>query len=94
MTAKISILLKSILFIIPTCLFSQIKSNNDVIEKELQTKVVEYKSEKNFIKSQYFYLKKDWDSTLIYSMKQLSLHTNKEITDYCHFFRGTSFLNT
>lgn len=93
MTAKIRILFISILFIIPTCLFSQIKSNNDVIEKELQTKVVEYKSKKNFIKSQSFYLKKDWDSTLIYSMKQLSLHTNKEITDYCHFFRGTSFLN-
>jgi signal transduction histidine kinase len=93
MKVKISLLFISILFIIPTYLFSQIKSNNDIIEKELQKKVIEYKSEKNFIKSQSFYLKKDWDSTLIYSMKQLSLNTNKEIADYCHFFRGTSFLN-
>jgi signal transduction histidine kinase len=93
MTAKISLLFISIIVIIPTFLFSQIKSNNDIIEKELQKKVIQYKSEKNFIKSQSFYLKKDWDSTLIYSMKQLSLNTNKEIADYCHFFRGTSFLN-
>ena len=82
----------SLLFVfIPFFLFSQIKTYNDVIEKELQKKVVEYKSETNFIKSQSFYLKQDWDSTLIYSMKQLSSNTNKEIADYCHFFRGTSF---
>ena len=87
MSAKLSLLF----VLIPFFLFSQIKSYNDVIEKELQKKVVEYKSEINFIKSQSFYLKQDWDSTLIYSMKQLSSNTNKEIADYCHFFRGTSF---
>jgi signal transduction histidine kinase len=87
MLARLSLLL----FFIPFFLFSQVKSFNDVIEKELQKKVVEYKSEINFIKSQSFYLKQDWDSTLIYSMKQLSSNTNKEIADYCHFFRGSSF---
>lgn len=82
----------SLLFIlIPFFLFSQIKSYNDVIKKELQKKAIEYKPEINFIKSQSFYLKEDWDSTLIYSMKQLSLNTNKEIANYCHFFRGESF---
>jgi signal transduction histidine kinase len=87
MLAKLSLLL----FLIPFFLFSQIKSYNDVIAKELQKKAVEYKTETNFIKSQSSYLKQDWDSTLIYSMKQLSSNTNKEIADYCHFFRGTSF---
>ena len=87
MLARLSLLL----FFIPFFLFSQVKSFNDVIEKELQKKVVENKSEINFIKSQSFFLKQDWDSTLIYSMKQLSSNTNKEIADYCHFFRGLSF---
>jgi signal transduction histidine kinase len=87
MLARLSLLL----FFIPFFLFPQVKSFNDVIEKELQKKVVENKSEINFIKSQSFFLKQDWDSTLIYSMKQLSSNTNKEIADYCHFFRGTSF---
>lgn len=87
MLTKLSLLL----FFIPFFLFSQVKSFNDVIEKELQKKVVEYKSEINFIKSQSFFLKQDWDSTLIYSMKQLSSNTNKEIADYCHFFRERVF---
>ncbi len=88
MLARFSLLL----FFMPLFLFSQVKSFNDLIEKELQKKVIKHKSEINFIKSQSFYLKQDWDSTLIYSMKQLSSNTNKEIADYCHFFRGTSFL--
>jgi len=91
MSSKLSLAFISILFLLPFLLFSQIKSYNDLIEKTLQKKVVEYESETNFIKAQYFYLKKDWDSTLIYSMKQLSLNTNKEIGSYCHFFRGCSF---
>ncbi|WP_290864156.1 tetratricopeptide repeat-containing sensor histidine kinase [Flavobacterium sp.] len=88
MLARFSLLL----FFMPLFLFSQVKSFNDLIEKELQKKVIKHKSEINFIKSQSFYLKQNWDSTLIYSMKQLSSNTNKEIADYCHFFRGTSFL--
>lgn len=91
MPSKLSLVFISIVFSIPSLLFSQITSHNDVIEKTLQKKVIEYQSETNFIKSQFFYLKKDWDSTLIYSMKQLSSNTNKEIAAYCHFFRGNSF---
>lgn len=91
MSSKLSLTFITILFLIPFLLFSQIKSYNDLIEKTLQKKVIEYQSETNFVKSQSFYLKKDCDSTLIYSMKQLSSNTNKEIADYCHFFRGFSF---
>ena len=36
MTAKINLFFISIILFIPFCLFSQIKSNNDIIEKELQ----------------------------------------------------------
>ncbi|WP_244307414.1 tetratricopeptide repeat-containing sensor histidine kinase [Flavobacterium fluviatile] len=34
----------------------------------------------------------EWDSTLVYSMKQLSKRNVVELKDYCHYFRGVSFL--
>ncbi|WP_281323707.1 tetratricopeptide repeat-containing sensor histidine kinase [Flavobacterium sp. IMCC34518] len=88
---KFKLYLISILFSFPLILHSQDKSENDIIKKKLQKKVVEYKSEINFIKSQSFFFKKDWDSSIVYSMKQLSLNKHKELNDYCHFFRGTGF---
>ncbi|WP_232727098.1 ATP-binding protein [Flavobacterium sp. 1] len=54
-------------------------------------KTKEFNTEVNFKKAQYFFIKKNWDSTLVYSMKQLSLSKNKELADYCHYFRGYSF---
>ncbi|WP_281323324.1 tetratricopeptide repeat-containing sensor histidine kinase [Flavobacterium aestivum] len=60
-------------------------------KKILHQKSIEFKEEKNFVKAQSFYLKKDWDSTLVYSMKQLSICKNKSLAEYCHYFRGASF---
>ncbi|MEP6804865.1 MAG: ATP-binding protein [Flavobacterium sp.] len=48
------------------------------------------KNEKNFNKAQYFFLKKEWDSTLVYSMKQLNSSNNLETEEYCQYFRGFS----
>lgn len=93
MIQKSSLLYFSILFLFPFFLFSQVTSNIDIISKRLQKKAIEYQSETNFVKSQYFFLKKDWDSTLIYTTKQLSTNSNREIADYCHFFRGRIFHN-
>lgn len=76
---------------LPCFLFSQNKENNLFEKKNLHQKSIEFKAEKNFVKAQSFYLKKDWDSTLIYSMKQLENSKNKVLADYCHYFRGTSF---
>ena len=59
----------------------------------LKEKSLEYSKEQNFVKSQSFYLNENWDSTLVYSMKQLSANNNKKIADYCHYFRGISFFN-
>jgi signal transduction histidine kinase len=75
----------------PCLLFSQTKENNLFEKKILHQKSIEFKEEKNFVKAQSFYLKKDWDSTLIYSMKQLNNCKSKDLADYCHYFRGTSF---
>ncbi|WP_281336494.1 tetratricopeptide repeat-containing sensor histidine kinase [Flavobacterium eburneipallidum] len=93
MIQKSSLLYFSILFLFPFFLFSQITSNIDIISKRLQKKAIEYQPEANFVKSQYSFLKKDWDSTLIYTTKQLSTNTNREIADYCHFFRARIFYN-
>ena len=51
-----------------------------------------FKHEKNFNKAQLFFLKKNWDSTLVYTMKQLSVdNKNTELNNYCNFFRGICF---
>lgn len=76
---------------LPCFLFSQSKENNLFEKKNLLQKSIEFKEEKNFVKAQSFYLKKDWDSTLVYSMKQLSIGKNKTLSNYCHYFRGISF---
>jgi signal transduction histidine kinase len=81
------------LLIVPSIIFSQIKETNLYEKKILTQKVIKFKKENNFIKAQSFYLKKDWDSTLVYSMMQLSLNKNKEIANYCHYLRGISFFN-
>ncbi len=77
--------------LIPFYLFSQPKENNVFEKKILQQKVIEFKGEINFVKAHSFYLKKEWDSTLVYSMKQLSKGNIEKLSDYCHYFRGISF---
>lgn len=79
--------------IVPCFIFSQSKEVNLFEKNILQQKSIEYKEELNFVKSQSFFLKKDWDSTLVYSMKQLNAGRNQEIENYCHYFRGVSFFN-
>jgi signal transduction histidine kinase len=73
--------------------FSQQLSKIEFEEKIIKQKAIDFKVEVDFIKSQSFYLKKDWDSTLVYSMKQLSKKNSKTLLDYCHYFRGVSFYN-
>jgi hypothetical protein len=67
--------------------FSQQVSKIGLEEKIIKQKAIDFKVEVDFIKSQSFYLKKDWDSTLVYSMKQLSKKNSKTLLDYCHYFR-------
>lgn len=73
-------------------LFSQQKDNEILFKNELQTKSKKFTQEINFNKAQLFYFEKKWDSTLVYSMRQLCINKNTpELTNYCHFFRGFSF---
>lgn len=88
---KIKILFFILLFSISPSLFSQ-KGNKKLFESEIQKKSQKFTSEVDFKKAQLFFLNKNWDSTLVYSMKQLSRNsTSLELANYCHFFRGISF---
>lgn len=89
---KIKSFIFSIFFAFPFFLFSQEKSGKELLAVEIKKNAEEFKTEINFHKADLFFLEKNWDSTLVYSMKQLSTNNkNPEILDYCHYFRGFSF---
>lgn len=90
---KIKYFLFLILSNLPFLLFSQLKSNSKVFYFEVKNKAKEFHREVNFNKAQQFFLENNWDSTLVYSMKYLSSSKNRELRDYCHYFRATSFDN-
>ncbi|WP_163407694.1 tetratricopeptide repeat-containing sensor histidine kinase [Flavobacterium ajazii] len=75
--------------------FSQLKpSNDDAFNTEIKLKTKEFKEQVNFSIAGAFFLQEKWDSTLVYSMKQLSdANANTEIMNYCHYFRAISFRN-
>jgi len=90
---KIKLLFVTVLLFSSTFLFCQTptQSSTTSLKLLLLKKAEEFKEETNFNKAQLFFIKNNWDSTLVYSMKQLTISQNKEIADFCHFFRGYSF---
>lgn len=61
---------------------------------ELNKVVSKFNNETNFKKACFYYLEKNWDSTIVYSIKQLnSSNKNIELQNYSHYLRGISFLN-
>ena len=89
---KFKLFLISFYLIVPSYLFSQEQAAiNTVFNKALQKKSVEFITEINFKKAQYFFTNQKWDSTLVYCMKQLNSNQNKDLADYCHYLRGNSF---
>lgn len=93
MKLKISFFLFFFVLLNKQLVFSQQLSKIGFEERIIKQKAIDFKVEVDFIKSQSFYLKKDWDSILVYSMKQLSKKNSKTLLDYCHYFRGVSFYN-
>ncbi len=73
-------------------LYSQHGKTTVDFKTTLKLKSIEYKREIYFVKAQSFFEEKVWDSTLIYSMKQLnSSNCPIELINYCHYFRGSAF---
>lgn len=82
----------SLFFIFPFYLFSQNDTKTNPFEKEIKNKTQSWLKQKDFEKAHFFFFEKNWDSTLVYTMKQLSKkEKNIELNNYCHFFRGYSF---
>ncbi len=73
-------------------LFSQNDYGFSFFEKTVKTESDKFTQSVNFRKAQSFFLEHVWDSTLVYSMKQLSESPdNTELKNYCLLFRGISF---
>lgn len=73
-------------------IFSQQEKDLNYFDIATQKKASSLKNEKNFNKAQYFFLRKEWDSTLVYSVKQLNSNNDLEAKQYCHYFRGYSLM--
>lgn len=71
--------------------FSQNTEHTTSFEEEIKNRSNRFMDEPNFKKARLFFLEKNWDSTLVYTMRQLSLpNQNQEIKNYCYLFRGFS----
>ncbi|MBF4517514.1 tetratricopeptide repeat protein [Flavobacterium sp. ANB] len=83
-----------ILFLSCFILFSQEQSHIDqLLESTIKKAAIKHKENINFNKTVTFFVEKKWDSTIVYSMKTLSVNKNPEIVDYCRYCRGFSFRN-
>lgn len=92
MRTKLIVLSLLILFNSNSLVFSQVEGIKKLFETAIKAKSSQFIGEIDFHKAQLFFLEKKWDSSLVYSMKQLSVKKNTEaLNDYCHFFRGFSF---
>ena len=67
-------------------------SKNQLLETAIKQKNLQYKNESDFLKASSYFLKKNWDSTLVHSMLYLNSSTKrKELEDYCHYYRAFGF---
>ena len=81
-----------LILIISQSFFAQNKVIEKFISLEIDKSAHYFKYNKNFHKAYLSFISKNYDSTLIYSMKHLySNSNNKSLKDYCHYFRGYSF---
>ena len=89
---EIKLFINSLLLLHFASLFLHEKQpDENFLNTEIKKKIKEFKSEVNFCKASSFFMKKNWDSTMVYSMKELSNTDNLELVDYCHYFKGISF---
>ncbi len=83
----------TILCLLNTPIFSQSLSTNSFFRTEAEKTAATYSKAIFFSRSLAFFFQNNWDSTLIYAMRQLSNNTDSTIADYCYYFRGVSFVH-
>lgn len=78
---------------IPSTSFSQSKEIKNLIVEAFHNKAAQFKEETNLSKMTAFFKQDKWDSTLVYSTKQLANKKKPELANYCHYIRGIIFFN-
>ncbi|GAB1857716.1 tetratricopeptide repeat protein [Flavobacteriaceae bacterium MHTCC 0001] len=72
--------------------YSQKKTKDSLFTVLIEKKANTFKSYPFFHKSALFFVKSEWDSTLVYTMRQLgNLPMDKEMQDFVHYLRAYSF---
>lgn len=71
--------------------YSQSQETKVIIVSAFQKKAAQFKEETNFSKMTAFFNQDKWDSTLVYSTKQLANNKKPELANYCHYIRGLIF---
>ena len=87
--------LAKLLSLVVIVLFSStVFSQKDSFSNKVKEMTLLHKKEVNFVKAYFYFEKKEWDSSLVYSMRQLQIETNSnELNNYCSYIRGLSFMN-
>ncbi|WP_297332386.1 ATP-binding protein [Flavobacterium sp.] len=80
-----------ITFCLPVLAFSQADTTISLLNKTIKEKGIQHKQQPDFYKAHTFFLAKEWDSVMVYSMRQLEKDNNKEVKDYSCYFRATAF---
>ena len=89
---KINTSILFVLLIFSLKLYAQENKVDSIFEVNLKKKTLQFKMYADFQKTQDYFLEKQWDSTLVSSMRVLSTkNDNQELNDFCHFFRAFSF---
>lgn len=88
-------LIQILFFLIVTTCFTSLYAQVNyslLFEKKVKNSLSKFSGVRNLNQAKDFFLLKNWDSTLVHSMRQISLENrNSEISNFCHFFRGISF---
>ena len=79
-------------FLFPALLFSQSKGGFSPFQDRIKTSTKSLSENEVFDQITSFFLKEEWDSTLVYSTKILEQKLGQEYQDFSAFFRGYSFL--
>ncbi|GGA83775.1 hypothetical protein GCM10008015_25740 [Flavobacterium palustre] len=89
---KTKLFLIVLYLVFSTNTYSQYSGIKGIIVNSFQKKTTQFKDEINFSKMTSFFEEDKWDSTLVYSTKQLA-NKKPELNNYCHYIRGIIFFN-
>lgn len=88
---KLKLFLILLYLVVSSNSYSQSQETKVIIVNAFQKKAIQFKEETNFSKMTAFFQQDKWDSTLVYSTKQLANNKKPELANYCHYIRGLIF---